>query len=285
MTAKDVILARRLGGGSGGVAITDGIVLTEMGEDHRPIKAEVYGEHITPYMFRSYYHNGFYDGGWWKCEELIIKNSKYIHQSACSTMIALKEINTNEVINIAINAFNSDTALTRVVMPNVETLNLDSNISGDYHDSNYAGCEFYGCTNLVEVEAPKLTNLNRGTFGNCTALKTIELPFCTFINSRGNANNTATFGGCVALESIEIGSIGHGATFIQSSAFYNCTQTGLTITIYTTGAYADTALSNIRNGATNATIILKASEDTTYNGTSYAAGDTMITSTVEEESA
>lgn len=280
MTAKDVILARRLGGGGGGVAITDGIVVTQMGDDYRPIKADVYGEHITPYMFRSYYHNGLYDGGWWKCEELTFKNAKYIHDSACSTMIALKNVNTNAVINIASNAFAGDTSLESVNMPNVESMNLDGKVN--YTDSNYVGGEFYNCTSLDIVVAPKLKNLNRGTFGGCTALKTISLPSCTYINSRTAANNTAAFGGCTALETVEIGSVGNGVTYIQNNAFYNCTQSVLTITVYTTGAYADTALTDIRNGATNATIIIKASEDTTYNGTSYAAGETMITSTVEE---
>ena len=70
-------------------------------------------------------------------------------------------------------------------------------------------------------------------------------------------------------------------TAIDSSpVFYDCTQSNLTITIYTTGDKVDTFLPKIRAGATAATIVIKASGATTYGGTSYAAGATIVTSTV-----
>ena len=50
--------------------------------------------------------------------------------------------------------------------------------------------------------------------------------------------------------------------------------------MFTNAANVDNLLTNIRNGATNATIIIKAAEATTYNGTAYAAGATIITSEV-----
>ena len=87
------------------------------------------------------------------------------------------------------------------------------------------------------------------------------------------------FRGCTALESVQLGSVGYSVT-VENNNFYGDTQTGLTITVYTTGANADTAVANIRSGATNATIIIKAAEGTTYGGASYSAGDTMITSEV-----
>ena len=96
-------------------------------------------------------------------------------------------------------------------------------------------------------------------------------------------NNKGAFTNCTSLQNCEIGSITHGVTEIGDYVFYGCTQTGLTITVYTTGAYADTALANIRNGATNATIIIKAAEATTYNGRVYAAGNNIISSSVAGE--
>jgi len=117
-------------------------------------------------------------------------------------------------------------------------------------------------------------------FSGSTVIKTIKAPGITSLDTSGG-NGNGQFLNCTGLENCEIGSIGYGVTYCETWNFRNCTQSNLTITIYTTGAYADTALTNIRNGATNATIIIKASEDTTYNDVSYAAGETMITSIVE----
>ena len=83
------------------------------------------------------------------------------------------------------------------------------------------------------------------------------------------------------MQTVQIGSIGYGVTDIANSAFSNVTQSTLTITVYCNGVNADTLLTNIRNGATAAIIVMIASEDTSYNGTDYVAGETMITSTVE----
>lgn len=81
--------------------------------------------------------------------------------------------------------------------------------------------------------------------------------------------NTGVLANCKALIEATIGSVGHAVNKIRNNTFNGCSQTGLTITIYTTGTYADTALTNIRNGATNATIIIKDS----------TTGETIVTST------
>ena len=65
-----------------------------------------------------------------------------------------------------------------------------------------------------------------------------------------------------------IGGIGYPCTSINNTAFKNHSFSDI-ITVYTTSAYADTALTNIRNGATNATIIIKDS----------TTGETLVTST------
>lgn len=157
-------------------------------------------------------------------------------------------------------------------------LNLSlPNFSGGIPDAAHSFCN--GATGLLSVSMPNATGmLHQYAFSNCTALKTVYLPKITSLNADANPTR-GVFRGCTALESVQIGSVGYSAN-IANNNFYGDTQTGLTITVYTTGAYADTVLTNIRNGATNATIIIKAAEATTYNGTSYAAGETIITSEV-----
>ena len=151
------------------------------------------------------------------------------------------------------------------------------NFSGDIPNKAHSFCN--SATGLLSVSIPNATGeLHQYAFSDCTALKTVYLPKVTRLNADANAAR-GVFRGCTALESVQIGSVGYSVT-IANNNFYGDTQTGLTITVYTTGAYADTALTNIRNGATNATIIIKAAEATTYNGTAFAAGDTIITSTV-----
>ena len=262
----EMLALKGMGGKGGGGAITNGIVVKEITAGYRPLKATVYGEHIAPRAFRSYYHNSIYDGAWYECEELIFDNNvKYIHDSACSTMRALKALNTNNVINIASRAFSEDISLVSADLPNVEQMFLDNSAT----DSNYTGGEFYGCVALERVNAPKLIKVNRGTFGGCTSLKSVYLPKCVRVVSRGTANNVSTFGGCTSLENVEIGSIDNGIVELNNNSFYNCTQSTLTVTAYTTTALKDTILANIRNGATNATIIIKDS----------TTGETLVTST------
>ena len=125
---------------------------------------------------------------------------------------------------------------------------------------------------IQTVHAPSAVTIEAGAFLGCTALTTIYIPKITILNK------TYVFRNCTALQNVQIGSAGYGVTNIVNSTFQGDTQSDLTIIIYTKGSYADTAVANARNGATNATIIIKASENTTYNGTTYAAGDTILTS-------
>lgn len=127
-------------------------------------------------------------------------------------------------------------------------------------------------SNLPSVNLPSATSIGGSCFRSLyTSCKSVILPV---VQTMGNN----VFQQSTGLETVQIGSVGHPAPLV-SNAFPGCTQSGLTITAYQTGANVDTLVSRYRNGATNATIIIKASEATTYNGTSYAAGDTIITST------
>ena len=212
MTAKDVILARKLGGGGGGTEITDGIVVKEFTSGNFAASVKVY----------------------------------------CSS---------NKLWKYALAGGSQSPwrGVARVELP--ENLTDFSN--------NYV---FYN-SGITEITLPNAINVGQYTFYDCRSLKNVNLPKCATLGSQ------AFVGGAV-YETINIGSVGQPCTSINNTAFKNHPYSD-TITVYTTSAYADTALTNIRNGATNATIIIKASEDTTYNGTSYAAGETMITSTVE----
>ena len=131
---------------------------------------------------------------------------------------------------------------------------------------------FQSCS-FVSVVLPNATTIGSCAFIGCTSLQTVT-------ETKNKNIVTRMFQGDNGLVSVEVGSIGYGITNVASNAFTQCAQTGLTITLYTTGSYANTAVTNTRTGATNATIIIKASEATTYNGTSYAAGDTILTSEV-----
>ena len=132
---------------------------------------------------------------------------------------------------------------------------------------------FQSCTSLTSLDFPKLTSVGQNAFTSCTAVKHAIFPILT------NCSVQRVLRGCLALEDVQLGSVGYGVTGLSNLFFEQDTQTGLTITVYTTGSYADTAVANARNGATNATIVIKASEATTYDGTSYATGDTILTST------
>lgn len=76
---------------------------------------------------------------------------------------------------------------------------------------------------------------------------------------------------------VQLGSIGYPVLKCNQRPFGSSTGTS-TVTVYTRGDLLDTISIAIKNQAgANYTFIFKASEATTYNGASYAAGDTMLT--------
>lgn len=119
-------------------------------------------------------------------------------------------------------------------------------------DSKICGT-FGGCVSLQNLNVPKLkrTTYSKGTwsnydgiFYNCVSLENVDLPSIEFLAER-------TFNNCTGLKYVTLGSEGNPVTAINSNTFYNCTQSGLTITIYTTGG---AALAGEPWGATNADI-------------------------------
>lgn len=126
---------------------------------------------------------------------------------------------------------------------------------------------------LASITLPKATHVGEECFRLLgSTCKSVILPV---LQTCGNY----IFNSSTDLENVQIGSVGHPAPMLDKQPFYGCTQSGLSITAYQTGVNADTLVSYYRRNATNATIIIKASEATTYGGNSYAAGDTILTST------
>lgn len=89
------------------------------------------------------------------------------------------------------------------------------------------------------------------------------------------SNWTAT-----SLEILQLGAVGKPVTTLSRTAFdsVNFPATANVI-IYCGGENVNEYLDAIRVNVTKATVTFKASEATEYNGTSYAAGDTMLTDT------
>ena len=225
----------------GGTQVTDGIVVKARSAEGFPTEADVYGD-LYPYQFS--YDGAYYHNtiGWRSLNKLTLKSGQTVLKEGCFSYLPITSINGLDGITAIEKSCLISTKLVEINLPNAVFGNVQTPFSGN--DA------------LKKLYCPKLTgNLTAGTF------------------------NFAGY--CTALEEAVLGSVGHAVTNNNSiNAFKNCTQSGLSITVFTNAANVDSLLASIRNGATNATIIIKAAEATTYNGTAFAAGDTIITSTV-----
>ena len=104
------------------------------------------------------------------------------------------------VVGIESNVFKNNTALTKVIAPNITTLG--------------SGC-FENCNKLTSIELPKATRLGHNCFYYCTGLTSINLPEATSLGNR-------CFENCNKLTSIELPKV----TSLGDNCFYYCT--GLT---------------------------------------------------------
>ena len=195
-----------------------------------------------------------------------------------STTAALQEIVVHSSSFTKNSMFKGYNALTTATFPNVSA--LDANPSGVASSGHFNGCialttvnfpkltsigqastgtntsgHFNGCTSLTTVNMPLLTTIGlansagnyNGTFWGCTALSEVTLPSIVSIGA-GNSANNGNFGNCTGLSSVQLGSPGHPVSSIGAYTFTNCTQSNLTLTIYTNGG---AALSGSPWGATN----------------------------------
>lgn len=135
--------------------------------------------------------------------------------------------------------FRNVNSLTSVSLPSLQTLSIFNR----YNDEG----GFIHSYSLTSLELPELTaiaNSGTGRVFNCSGLITASLPKLSTCAGRA-------FAGCTALQSVTLGSTGHPVTSLVTGTFNGCTQSGLTITIYTQGG---AALAGEPWGATNATI-------------------------------
>lgn len=249
-----------------GTTITDGIVVTARDADGLVAAADVYFSHIPTGVFGFTYTPG---------------------NAGSYTIMAKKAQTINfkvPVISVDNGAFrgnSSPASQVEKVFPTI-TKDGDGSFTNSLIENAYLpllvdsyGNEFEGCNQLRTINIPLAEGEMKQWFcSNCTRLTSLYAPRKTVIGNR-SINN------CKVLKTVEVGSIGYAVTAIHNQAFFDDTQIELTITVYTSGDYVDTAMANIRNSATRSTIIIKAAADTTYNGAAYAAGSTILTSTPE----
>lgn len=261
------MLALKGMGGKGGGAITDGIVVKARDADGYATEVDLYcaDNTVQIYQFRSGNENGSqHPSTFYRLTKINIKNAvDKVKAYAFAWLTSLTDLNIDfeSLVSIDNNAFIGCFALNLDVSLNKMTTN------------NFKGT-FSSC-GITSLSAPLFTSVPNSLCNNCASLKSVHFPRAIHIGKY----TAKCFRNCGLLETAEFGSIGNTVKEARPDIFEGCTQSGLTVTVYTNGTYVDTLLANIRNSATNATIIIKASEDTTYNGTSYAASETMLTST------
>lgn len=158
-----------------------------------------------------------------------------------------------------VGCFNGLTSLATLNAP--ELVSIESVFTGAYNPGQRSGT-FRG-TGIVNLYLPKLTTIthnsswnngtNDGVFNGCISLLTINLPMINAIgsNSDSGGSGNGAFGNCTSLTTVTLGSEGHPVFVISPLAFTNCTQSGLTITVYTQGG---AALAGEPWGATGADI-------------------------------
>ena len=164
-----------------------------------------------------------------------------------STSAALTEFDAPNCTTISASAFKSFAALKKVSIGSLTTLYTYGTTVG----------QFYNCTALTTLHLPALETITTGgtgsgAFYNCTALTTVAFPSLKASNNIGTPSNSGVFPNCTNLTSVQLGSEGHAVTAIANYMFLNCTQSGLTITVYTADG---NAISGSPWGATNATIV------------------------------
>ena len=187
-------------------------------------------------------------------------------------------------------AFRKQTALKSVVIPNgtaaigqqafrlcsgLESITVPDSVT------TIGVSAFYGCSSLEQIICNGVTAFTddgnvAAKFGDCLSLKVARFP--KVVSAASRSGSAGTFNNCTALETVQFGSVGHPCNTVTAGNFNGCTQAGLTIEIYANNNIS-TIVSNIRSTATNATIVIKAATDLVYNGTNYAEGDTVVTST------
>lgn len=107
----------------------------------------------------------------------------------------------------------------------------------------------------------------------------------THENARGlygyRAGAVSALYGLTSLQTMQLGAIGKPVTDFYYQAFTSIQAPSTAVfTIYCIGDNVDSFLASMRRSLTSQKIVFKASSETEYNGTTYAAGETILTSEV-----
>lgn len=273
MTAKDVILARRLGGGSGGGggdAITDGIVVKERDADGYATVVDFYGQQICTEQFGCQYES---DNPFRRLVKVNVKQAvTVIGPRAFQNNVSLQTltgVDFGAITSIGEGAFAN---AKRVALGDV-----DLALVAKYPERGI----FQNCGGITKLTVHADGNIHYDLCNGCSSLTDIVIDGSVAFTDGSTDSVYSAIGRNTALVNCKIGNVGKPCKGTSQAMLRDCTNANLIVEIYVAGADADRAVSDIRNGATNATIIIKAAADTTYNGTTYAAGDTILTSAPE----
>lgn len=195
--AKDVILARRLDGGGGGAAITDGIVITEMAVDGSSFpantqmkikKVDYYGTYMPFCTFGAARGDNAF--AYEALTDITFKNADVYVSHAnfkyCKSIVSL--------ITSAIKG-------------------RDPRFEWRYNNNQQETMIFQYMQKLEVLRLPEFESfLGHYEIADCPALKDVYLPKVTKLSSYGN-NNRGCFRNDTALETVQIGSIGYKECF------------------------------------------------------------------------
>lgn len=226
--------------GGGGTQIDSGLVITSMTSDGRIETADWYGETVPSFRYAWYYE------------------SVYPTLTAKTDVVALSD-----------NAFQNAWV---------------SFADGFFDSLLYAGSYALAMarTNNTALNLPVFTGYNSAAKTaaddslfriNYAGLQGYYLPRVEIIGSFWWYQKTFNSG------VVQLGSVGHPVLNVNQRPFGSASGSA-TITVYTKGELLDTISTAMMNQAgTGLTFIFKAAEETTYNGTTYAADDTMLETT------
>ena len=232
---------------SGGASITNGIVVNSTDADGYPTDIDYYGTD----MFADCFGCGRTDQNHYlgKIENIDFKS-------------------LNSITEIPAYAFRSagvrGNGIGALSFPNVTNVGVNA----------------FWMAKISSLTLPALTTITAAQVFLSYSPGKIASIYLPVLSSCPNVANNGFCRSCQATEYVEIGSVGHAAPDNVKYNFKDCSQAGLTICIYCVGSQVDGILTTLRTEVTQGTVIFKASEATTYNGNSYAAGSTMLTSTV-----
>lgn len=253
-----------------GEAITDGIVVKERDADGYATVVDFYGSQIYTEQFGCQYEA---DNPFRRLVKVNVKQAvTAIGPRAFHNNTSLQEltgVDFGAITSIGGKAFFN---AQLVALGDVDLVSL-----AKYPNDGI----FQNCGGITKLTVHADGNIHYNLCNNCSNLTDIVIDGSVAFTEGSTASSYAALGRNTALVNCKIGGVGKPCTRTSKTTFSDCTSKNLVVEIYVAGADADTAVSNIRNGATNATIIIKAAEDTTYNGATYAAGDTILTSTPE----